>query len=135
MKLALANTLGVLMTILVIKTEAGILPVQQLLYGYPSTGSQQTTVIRDALGNQGTGYAYQTSNGISSSAVAVSRSDNSKTLAYLPAAFAAAPVVATQPLYAHHQLHHHHHLQPAISVASGGYHVPGVAYSDYNTYV
>ncbi|CAL8122697.1 unnamed protein product [Orchesella dallaii] len=129
----LYGALGALMAILVIKTEAGILPVQQLYYGYPESASQQTTVIRDALGNQGTGYAYRTSNGISSSSVAVSRSDNSKTLAYLPAAFAAAPVVATQPVvYAHH---HNHHHQPAISVASGGYHIPGVVYSDYNSYV
>lgn len=51
----------------------GLVPVHELLYGFPHTASQQTTVIRDVLGNQGTAYAYQNHNGISASAVAVSR--------------------------------------------------------------
>ena len=53
-------------------------PRPGLLYSLPAA-SQDTQVVRDALGNQHTSYAYQDGH---SSAVAVSRSDVSKHLVY-----------------------------------------------------
>jgi len=49
---------------------------------YVPAASSDTQVVRDALGNQQTSYAYQDGH---SSAVAVSRSDVTKHLVYQPA--------------------------------------------------
>lgn len=69
----MVSTLVLFISAVNVEARPELFPVQQLIYSYPSAASHQTTVIRDPLGNQGTAYAYQTHNGFSASAVAVSR--------------------------------------------------------------
>ncbi|CAG7698443.1 unnamed protein product [Allacma fusca] len=61
-----------------------------VIYSYPAASSD-TSVVRDALGNQQTSYAYQDGH---SSAVALTRNDVSKHLVYQT-----APVVYETPAY------------------------------------
>ncbi|OXA55587.1 uncharacterized protein LOC110849413 [Folsomia candida] len=94
-------------------------------YGYPP--SSQTTVLRDALGNQATAYSYQDGH---SSSVAVSRNDVSKHLTYVPVPVA-APVL-------------HQHVEPIVYeqpalVAGPAYHysnhLPAAHYGGYYNYL